>query len=72
MPFIFDAALRFRLKLGLDVVEKLVEALGWANLGAPHDAGRIVVHGHNGEGSGGTRSEDGQSGSCALRNATVA
>ena len=46
LAFVIDAALRFRLKLGLDAVEELVQALGWARLGAPHDgAGRVMVHG---------------------------
>lgn len=47
LAFIFDSALSLSLELGPDVVEELVEALGWADLGASHDAGwRVaVVHG---------------------------
>lgn len=47
LAFVVDAALRLCLELGPNVVEQLVEALGWADLGAPHDAGRrvAVVHG---------------------------
>jgi hypothetical protein len=46
LAFVVDATLRFRLKLGPDVVEKLIEALGWAGWRAPHDAAgrRVVVH----------------------------
>lgn len=44
LSFVIDAALGFRLELGLDAVEELIEALGRADLGASHDAGRIVVH----------------------------
>jgi hypothetical protein len=50
LAFIVDAALRFRLELGPDVVEQVVEALGWADLGAAHDgAGRgvAVIHGRD-------------------------
>lgn len=43
LSLVVDAALRFRLELGLDAVEEVVEALGWA-LGASHDARRVVVH----------------------------
>jgi hypothetical protein len=45
LAFIINAALRFRLKLGLDLVQQLVEPLGRADLGASHDTGRVVVHG---------------------------
>lgn len=47
LAFVVDTALRLCLELGPDVVEQLVEALGWADLGTPHYAGRwvAVVHG---------------------------
>ncbi len=44
MAFSIDTTLGFRLELGLDAVEQLVEALGWASLRASHDTGRVVVH----------------------------
>jgi hypothetical protein len=66
LSFIVDAALRFRLELGLDAVEELVEALGWADLGASHDAGRIVVHGDEDDEVAGRGGEDGGSGGVAL------
>jgi hypothetical protein len=44
LAFSIDTALGFRLELGLDTVEQLVEALGWARLRASHDTGRVVVH----------------------------
>jgi hypothetical protein len=44
LAFSIDTTLRFRLELGLDAVEQLVEALGWASLRASHDTGRVVVH----------------------------
>jgi hypothetical protein len=59
LAFVFDAALGLGLKLGLDAVEKLVEALGRADLGASHDTGRIVVHGHKERGGGSRSWEDG-------------
>lgn len=46
LAFVVDAALRFGLELGADVVEEVVQALAGAHLGAAHDAGRVaVVHG---------------------------
>lgn len=36
-------ALRLCLKLGPDVVEEVVQALGLAHLGTPHNAGRVAV-----------------------------
>jgi hypothetical protein len=46
LALVVDAALRLGLKLGPDVVQQLIEALGWPNLGAPHHAGCVaVVHG---------------------------
>ena len=44
LAFIVDAALGLRLELGLDLVKQIVEPLGRADLGASHDAGRVVVH----------------------------
>lgn len=45
MAFGIDATLRLGFKLGLDVVEQLIEALGWlVALGASHDTRRVVVH----------------------------
>jgi hypothetical protein len=45
LAFGIDATLRLGFKLGLDVVEQLIEALGWlVALGASHDTGRVVVH----------------------------
>jgi hypothetical protein len=46
LVFIFDTALRLGLKLGSDIVQKLVQALAGAALRAPQDTGRVaVVHG---------------------------
>jgi hypothetical protein len=45
LALIVDATLRFRLELGLDLVQQLIESLGRADLGASHDTGRVVVHG---------------------------
>ena len=47
LAFIFDTALGLGLELGLDAVEQLVEALGWAGLGTAHDTRGIVVHGRD-------------------------
>lgn len=49
LALVVDAALRFRLELGPNVVEQLVQALGWANLGTTQDAGRrvAVIHGRD-------------------------
>jgi hypothetical protein len=45
LAFGIDATLRLGFKLGLDVVEQLIEALGWlVALGASHDTRRVVVH----------------------------
>lgn len=51
LAFVVDAALGLSLELGPDVIEELVEALGRACLGAPHDAGRRVAVVHGGDGS---------------------
>lgn len=48
LAFVVDAALRLGLKFGLDVVQQLVEALGRANLRAPHHAGWWVSVVHRG------------------------
>lgn len=44
LTFGIDTALGLGFELGLDVVEQLVEALGWARLGRHDRPGRVVVH----------------------------
>ena len=45
MTLVIDTALGLRLELGLALNKQLVKALSRADVGASHDAGRIVVHG---------------------------
>jgi hypothetical protein len=46
LALIIDTALGFRLELGLDLVQQIVEPLGRTDRGTTsHDAGRVVVHG---------------------------